>query len=589
LQKTYQGRCAKTDSIKNFIILKKNVIIYLQRFIHPKMLEREPIRVAYFSMEFALSGDIPNYAGGLGVLAADIVQSFADMDFRGVGVSLIYHQDEDVHKAFHAEKFMTLLPQSVTISIEGRDVKVGVYEYTVMGKTGKTVPIYFLTTNFPENKKWDRDLTKNLYASDQYTRFGQEVILGIGGVRILRALGYNQIEYFHMNEGHSAFLTFERLRETNYSDDEVRSSCAFTTHTPIAAGHDYFDYPLVQRVLGTIVPWHIKTLATQDRLSMTHLALSLSSKSNSVSERHREVCRQMFPGYNFENITNGVNHLRWVSPSMALLFDKFLPEWKKNPSVFGNAERLIPNEDLLNAHQTNKNELISWINANPDFFPVFSRPSNDDLFDTETLTITFARRFVPYKRPTLVFRDIEKLKDIGYKKIQFIFAGRCHPDDFFCNHMRDDLRKYAKSLRGQIRIAIIPNYTPEIAKKIVSGSDIWLNNPIRPREASGTSGMKAALNGLPNLSVLDGWWIEGLAEKRNAGWGFGEQSENLDESHRDDEDAKELYACLEEAIRDYSLGGEIWTKKMKASIALMGIFNTERVVNEYIQKMWLVK
>lgn len=553
------------------------------------MTERTPIRVAYFSMEFALSGEIPNYAGGLGVLAADILQSFADMDFPGVGVSLIYHQDDDTHKAFHPEKFMTLLPETITISIEGRDVKVGAYEYTVTGKTGKTVPIYFLTTNFPENKRWDRDLTKNLYASDQYTRFGQEVILGIGGVRILRALGYSQIEYFHMNEGHSAFLTFERLRETNYSDDAVRSSCTFTTHTPVPAGHDYFDYPLAGRILGTLMPWHVRKLATEDRLSMTHLALNLSVRSNSVSERHREVCRQMFPGYTFENVTNGVNHLRWVSPPMAALFDKFLPGWKENPALFQDAERVIPNEDLLQAHRTNKEELVSWINANPDFFPSFSTPSNDDFFDTETLTITFARRFVPYKRPTLLFRDIEKLREVGFRKVQFIFAGRCHPDDFFCNHMRDDLRKYAKSLRGQIRVAIIPSYTPEIAKRIVSGSDIWLNNPIRPREASGTSGMKASLNGLPNLSVLDGWWIEGLAEKRNAGWGFGEHSEGLDESHRDDTDAKELYAHLEEAIREYSLGGEIWAKRMKASLSLMGTFNTERVVSEYTQKMWIQK
>jgi starch phosphorylase len=542
--------------------------------------------VAYFSMEFAIDANIPSYAGGLGVLAADILHSCADKGVPVVGVSLMYHQNDNPQEIFPTEKFMKKRTETITVRIEEREVLIGAYEYTVKTKYGTPIPIFFLTAYDPKNKPWDRDLTKYLYASDEYTRIGQEAILGIGGVRMLREMGYD-IDIFHMNEGHSAFLTLELLKENEYSDEKVQQKCTFTTHTPIPAGHDYFEYPCVGKILGNMLPWHIRNIATNDHLSMTHLAMNLSKCSNSVAKKHREVCREMFPGYGFKNVTNGIHHLSWVSPAMAKLFNKKLPGWQENPSLFTSAEEHISDSEVLSAHKKNKRELIKWINGNRSFFPIHKDIIEDDYFDGDTLTITFARRFVPYKRADLIFHDLERLRDIGHKKIQLIFAGKCHRDDFFCNKLRERLRDAGRRLRSQIRVAIT-HYDINIAKKLVSGSDIWLNNPIKPREASGTSGMKAALNGVPNLSLLDGWWIEGYKMKPQSGWAFGESSDNIsDEYERDRIDSKELYENLEKAIEEfYAENKKQWAKRMKASISLLSFFNTHRTVDEYYEKIW---
>ena len=550
------------------------------------MPKQKPITVAYFSMEFAIDARIPNYAGGLGVLAADIMHSFADKKFPAVGVSLIYHQDDDPKKAFQAEKYMKLLKQTVEVEIEDRQVKVGVYQYDVKSENGHVVPLYFLTTNFPKNKGWDRDLTKWLYATDEYTRVGQEAILGIGGVRMLKKLGYTDIKTFHMNEGHSAFLTLQCLKDSDFRDEDAKRQCTFTTHTPIPAGHDYFDYRLVGRVLGSMVPWHVKRLATEERLSMTHLAMNLSRRSNSVSERHNQVCHEMFPEYQFANVTNGIHHLTWVADPMAKLFEGTLKNWRKNPTVLSSAAEKLDDGKLRIAHQESKKKLVQWINSKAEFFSYHSEMYTEDHFDEETLTIAFARRFVPYKRPALIFRDLDKLRDLGYRKLQFVFSGKCHPNDQFCNWKAGDLRKFAERLRGQIRVAVIPDYNIDIAKRLISGADIWLNNPIKPREASGTSGMKAALNGVLNLSVLDGWWIEGFQMNPKAGWGFGDKSDQLDEKVRDDMDSQELYMCLEDAVTCYYEQPEKWIERMKAAVSLAGFFNTHRVVDEYDEKMW---
>ncbi len=551
------------------------------------MSKTQSPKVAYFSMEFALDARIPNYAGGLGVLAADIMHSCADKEKPVVGVSLIYHQHDKAEEMFKAEKYMKKRKETVTVRIEDRDVIVGAFEYTVKTKYGKSVPIFFLTTYIPENKEWDRDITKHLYASDQYTRIAQEAILGIGGVRMLRALGYNDIDYFHMNEGHSAFLTFEILKENNFDNAEVEKRCTFTTHTPVPAGHDYFDYQCVHKILGDEVPWHVKELATPERLSMTHLALNLSKHSNSVAKKHGDICREMFPGYGFKNVTNGIHHLSWISDPMAKLFDKKLPGWQMNPSVFANAEKTLTDSEVLSAHRKNKKELIKWVNADRSFFPINTDLTDDDYFDEDTLTITFARRFVPYKRPDLIFTDLERLRDLGHKKLQLIFAGRCHPDDFFCNKLQERIKDAGRRLRSQIKV-VVTSYNIDIAKKLVAGSDVWLNNPIKPREASGTSGMKTALNGVPNLSILDGWWIEGYKQNPVSGWAFGEKSNQAhDEYERNNIDSDELYEKLTEVMNDYYGNDQKqWVKHMKASISLLDRFNTHRVVDEYYEKMW---
>ncbi len=547
------------------------------------------LHVAYFSMEFAVDHRIPNYAGGLGVLAADYMFSIADMQYNAAGVSLIYHQDSNPDMAFYPESFMKRLPQTVLVDIEGRGVHVGVYQYDVVSPLhGKTKPIYFLTTNIPENKEWDRDITKNLYPSDGYTRLAQEAILGIGGVRILRALGYETIDTFHLNEGHAALLTLEVLRENHYQDAQVKEQCCFTTHTPVAAGHDYFDYSEAYRVIGNMMPWHIRDIATHDRLSMTHLALNLSRKTNSVSEKHRRVCEEMFGGYSFKNVTNGVHHIRWASIWMQKLFDSYLPGWREDPSMFRLAAENLPDEDLWTAHQKSKKECIDWINAFPGCLQYEGEGDDDDYFDTHTLTIGFARRFVPYKRPALIFRDLDRLRKLGYRKLQLVFAGNCHPSDEFCVMKRDAIRHFAQEMRGQVRIAVLPEYNTFISKKMVTGCDIWLNNPIIPREASGTSGMKVALNGGINLSIRDGWWEEAIGMKPNSGWGFGSDSRvDMSDFERNRLDSLELYDALQEALSCYGQQDKTqWISKMKESISLLAFFNSNRAIEEYDLKMW---
>lgn len=543
--------------------------------------------IAYFSMEFAVDAHIPNYAGGLGVLAADIMHSAADMKAPLVGVSILYHQHDNPVESFDASPYMTLRPERATITIEDREVILGAYEYQVKSVNGNFAPIFFLTTNFPENKRWDRDLTKNLYPSHTYTRLGQEVILGIGGVRMLEALGYHDIAFYHMNEGHAAFLTLEVLHEEGFQDQDVKERCSFTTHTPVAAGHDYFAYDIVNGVLRDMVPWHIKKLGTPDMLSMTHLAMNLSHKTNSVSEKHREVCREMFPGYDFENVTNGIHHLTWVSEEMAKVFDKHLSGWRQDPSLFAKAEEVLPDEELFSAHQKNKTQFVQWVNSHREFFPIAGELHSDDFFDEDTLTICFARRFVQYKRPELIFKNIERLRDVGYKKLQLVFAGRCHPDNHYCINVRENIEQFGRALRGQVRVAVVQDYDLEIASHLVSGGDVWLNNPIKPREASGTSGMKAALNGLLNLSILDGWWDEGYVQKPLSGWAFGERSNGVaDPEVRDHLDCSEIHDRIEEITAEYYDNRQNWSKRMKAAISLLGTFNTHRVVDEYYEKMW---
>lgn len=555
--------------------------------IKTKMETKKDLKVAYFSMEFAVDHRIPNYAGGLGVLAADYMYAMADKQFSGIGVSLIYHQDDNPRKAFQPEAFMKKLDTTVTVRIEDRDVSVGVYEYTVEGQDGKTAPIYFLTTNLPENPHWDRDITKNLYPGGaSYTRIAQEAILGVGGVRMLRALGYENVEYFHMNEGHAGFLTLELLKERDFNDDAVRAAARFTTHTPVPAGHDHFDYDHAHHILGDMIPWHIRRLATEHDLSMTHLAISLSAKINSVSEKHREVCWGMFPGVHFENVTNGVHHVRWASVHTQNTLDKYLPEWRKNPAVLENVKTKLPTTAVKTMHGKNKKDLVSWINKNPQFFSYDSPLMEDDLFDTDTLTIGFARRFVPYKRTALIFRDLEKLRALGYKKIQLIFAGPVHENNHFAHSIVHKLREYSQALRGQVKVAVIPEYNTHISHHMISGSDVWLNNPIIPREASGTSGMKAALNGGLNLSIPDGWWIEGQAMEPMSGWSFGGADNFSGDSNRDDLDAASLYEVLEDVMSCYYERPKEWAERMKSAMSLLRYFSADRAIDEYDERLW---
>lgn len=548
-------------------------------------MDTKQIHAAYFSMEFALEKEIPNYAGGLGVLAADTMYSCADLGEKAVGVTLMYHQDDDPEHAFDPSPFMRKLDATVTVRIEDRDVKIAIWQMDIRGKNDHTVPIFFLSTFIADNNKWDRDITKHLYSSDGYTRLAQEAVLGIGGYRALKKLGYSRIDFYHMNEGHTSLLTIERLRANGFVPDQVRDKCTFTTHTPIPAGHDYFDYEMAQKTLGDFLPHDIRDYATYERLGMTQLAMNLSKTTNSVSKRHNEVCRSMFPGYEIENVTNGVYHPRWVGKHMEMLYEEFFPGWRDEPAQLAEAPMRLPNDRLKDARRNEKKDFIDWINANQSFLPL-PVVEPDDLFKEDILTVGFARRFVPYKRPDLIFKNISKLREIGYRKLQIVFAGKCHPDDAYCNTLKEAIENYASDFRGQIRIAIIPAYDLNVAKKLVAGVDVWLNNPIPSREASGTSGMKAALNGILNLSAYDGWWIEGIDREPLSGWVFAKQLSDIDWSSRDEQDATELLINLQDVIDCYYNRHDEWLLRMKHAIALLSFFNTHRLVKEYNERIW---
>jgi len=538
-------------------------------------------KVAYFSMEFALDPAIPNYAGGLGVLATDLMRSAADLELPVIGLSLIYHQDDDPKKAFPLADYFEKCEPKVTIHIEGRAVQIQGWRYEIVGQSGHKVPIYFLDSFVPENASWDRDLTKSLYDNNQYTRLCQEAILGMGGVRFLRAMGHHDIDTFHMNEGHASFLTFERLKEEGGDEVVVKKSCAFTTHTPIPAGHDRFPYKLVNQVLGDMVPENIKKLASEPELHTTHLAMNMSRMTNGVSQKHAEVCEKMFPDHDFLAVTNGIHLASWAGEGTVTLLDQHVEGWQKIPHLLKNALEL-PDDAFKMAKDKNKKALVEYINHHESYLihPTHGL-EKEDYFDENTLTMTFSRRFVPYKRPLLLFKDLDRLRDIGYQKLQIIYSGVCHPGDDYCNGVMGELYSLQRQLRGQVKIAVLPDRNIHLSKILAAGSDVWLNTPEPPMEACGTSGMKAALNGNLNFSTLDGWWIEAMRMDHEAGWSTG-----CDCSGHDAFDCEDLYIKLEEILNLYYNDPSAWLQKCKRSMALAGYFNTHRNILEYQEKMW---
>ncbi len=541
--------------------------------------------VAYFSMEIAFASGMPNYAGGLGVLAADMLMSASDMKINMAGITLLYHQDDNEY-GFKYERYLTRRPETVEVEIEDRKVRIAIWQKEIMGRSGHVVPIFLLSSNLPENKKWDRDLTKHLYAMDRYTRLGQEIILGIGGVRALDKLGYKNVAVYHLNEGHAAFTAIELLRKNNYDENKVRSLVTFTTHTPVAAGHDYFDYNLAGNTLREMMPWNIRDLAGRNSLGMTELAMNLSKSVNSVSERHKKVCQGMFPGREIKNVTNGIYAPRWAGKHMHELYNIYLSGWDENPAIMNEATSRLPSKEFCDSRQKEKKDFVHWVNFNKLFFPV-SNVNVDDYIREDSIIIGFARRFVPYKRPDLIFRDLERLARLGeIKPIQLVFANRCHSNDSYCNDLRNKMNEYGDVLRGKVKIVLIPDYDLRIARHLVSAVDIWLNTPVAPLEASGTSGMKAALNGALNLSTRDGWWIEGLEHEPKSGWCFGGTGNFQSDEERDRAEACELMDRLEEAVNCFYNKPDEWTERSKHAIAMLGFFNTHRVVEQYAKEIW---
>ncbi len=559
-------------------------------------------KIAYFSMEVALEAGMPTYSGGLGVLAGDTIRSAADLKVPMVAVTLIHRKgyfrqrldpngrqlEEPVD--WVVENFLAAMPQKAAVTIEGRTVQIRAWKYELIGIGGFKIPVYFLDADLPENSEWDRTITHFLYGGDQHYRLCQEGILGIGGVKILRALGYKAIDRFHMNEGHSSLLTLELLDEaareagrpsiTHDDVEAVRRRCVFTTHTPVPAGHDQFPLDLVTRVLGRREIYDMKDVfCCEGRLNMTYLALNLSHYVNGVAKKHGEVSRLMFAGHKIDAITNGVHAATWTSASFQQLYDEHIPGWRQDNFSFRYA-LAIPKQEVWEAHVRAKERLIEHVNR-----------ATGVAMDSDILTIGFARRAATYKRADLLFEDIERLKSIASKMgaLQVVYSGKAHPQDEGGKELIKKIFYDKELLKNDIRIAYVENYDLELGKIITSGVDVWLNTPQPPLEASGTSGMKAALNAVPSFSVLDGWWIEGCIEGIT-GWSIGKNTKRTEESHDRSEDASSLYEKLEKTILPlFYRDRDRFVEVMLHCIALNGsFFNTQRMLQQYVTNAYFV-
>ncbi|MGH7827863.1 MAG: alpha-glucan family phosphorylase [Candidatus Binatia bacterium] len=553
--------------------------------------------MAYFSMDVAIESEIPTYSGGLGILAGDMLRSAADLELCMVGVTLLPrkgyfdqrldaqgNQSESPSK-WSPEDYLEPLSQRVSITIEGRDVRVRAWQFLFRGVTGHSVPLILLDTDLEENEAQDRALTDHLYGGDEHYRLCQEVVLGFGGVAMIRALGYLDVGTHHMNEGHSAFVSLALLEQQvksrpgqGFSDVDVkaiRRQCVFTTHTPVPAGHDRFSTDLIYKVLGDGRAALLSRLQVLNAsLNMTELALRLSGFVNAVSMRHREVSREMFPGYPMEAITNGVHAVSWTSKPVAALYDRAIPGWRRDNCYLRYAIG-ISLRDIQQAHQEAKKDLfqqVRWLTGTQ--------------LDPSVFTLGFARRATGYKRGDLLFTDLDRLKQISRQTgpLQLVYAGKAHPRDEGGKAIIRRIFEAAAVLANDVRVVYLENYDMALGKLLCSGVDVWLNTPLRPQEASGTSGMKAALNGVPSFSVLDGWWIEGHIEGVT-GWSIGETTgPEVDPGT----EIQALYDKLERLILPlFYREPDRFAEVMRSAIALNGtFFNTQRMVSQYLRNAY---
>jgi glycogen phosphorylase len=552
-------------------------------------------KVAYFSMEIAVASDVPTYAGGLGVLAGDLLRAAADLRVPMIGISLIHRMgylDQELDAAgnqterpapWSPEARATELPERVFVPIEGRHVELRAFRMDIAGAAAPTVPVLLLDANLPGNAPEDRALTDHLYGGDARYRLSQEIVLGIGGVRMLRALGCLAVERFHMNEGHAALLGLELLDESaraggrarfDHSDVEhVRKLCVFTTHTPVAAEHDQFPLDMAAGVLGRreIFDMH-EVFCCEGVLNMTFLALSLSHYVNGVAKRHREVSQQLFSKYRIDAITNGVHAATWATPAFQALFDRHIPGWREDNLSLRYALN-ISRRDVNAAHLDAKRMLFDRV-----------RHDSGRRLDEGKFTIGFGRRATPYKRAGLLLSDTERLSRIAREvgQVQLIFAGKAHPRDEAGKQVIRDVIARLGRLDGSIASVYLADYDMDLAKLMVSGVDLWLNTPEPPLEASGTSGMKAAVNGVPSLSILDGWWLEGHVEGVT-GWAIGSRSQSRN-SPDGERDAEDLYEQLERVILPlYYTRPDEYVDVMRHAIALTGsFFNAHRMLQQYL-------
>lgn len=600
--------------------------------------------IIYFSAEYGLHEVLPVYSGGLGVLSGDHCKSASDLGIPLTAIGLFYkegyfdqHINGDGWQETHFSRLnYSQLPVTPVYDSEGKPLKIYmeiagriVYARIWRIDIGR-VKLYLMDTDVPENSQYDRSITERLYGGDRDTRIQQEIILGIGGIRTLDALGIRGT-VFHMNEGHSAFMALELARrlvaEQNITFSEAReivySSSIFTTHTPVPAGMDVFSFDMMDRYFSNYWPQlglqrnEFLSLGTRSddpyNFNMTVLALNMSGRKNGVSRLHGAVSRKIFNAVwpdipeeevPIDHITNGIHTLTWLSPSFKYLFDRYLPsDWQSrmyDPEVWKGIDD-IPDEELWKTHMALKAKMIRFIAERlkkqhmQNGIPLYEVGELDSQLNPEALTIGFARRFATYKRADLIFRDLARIEKILNNKglpVQIIFAGKAHPADRPAHELIKRIYEISRREGFKGKVFLVENYNMTVARNLVQGVDIWMNTPRRPLEASGTSGQKACINGVLNFSILDGWWCEGY--NGTNGWVIGDDTPYYNEHHQDDADSRSLYETLEREIiplfyeRDERGIPTGWVKKMKDSIrTLAPVFGTHRMLKDYTEKMYL--
>ena len=534
--------------------------------------------VAYFSAEIGLWSDLHTYSGGLGVLAGDHVKSAADGGVDLVAVTLLYREgygrqhldskgnQSETYPEIDPSEHLTDTGIELALPLDDTTLNARVWVTQVAGISGHVVPVYFIDTRHDLNKPEHAALGNRLYGGDNSTRLRQEYLLGVGGIRILKALGEWPLKGLHLNEGHCTFAALEMLSQ-GWTLAELSRKTLFTTHTPVPAGHDRFSWQDVDAVVGNLLPENVRTFdGCEESCSMSHLAIALAGQVNAVSNLNAWVASTMFEGTHIEPITNGVHHLTWTTPPMKEIFDEHLHGWRNDPAMLSHAGK-IPDSALISARQQARAVLRDLVNA-----------STGVELHEDRLTIGFARRFATYKRANLVFSDLERLRKIGAGKIQFVFAGKAHSRDEGGKQLIRDIFAGAEQISDEIPVAFLEDYSMATGLAMTGGVDIWLNNPVRPMEASGTSGMKAAMNGVPNFSILDGWWPEACEHGVN-GWAIGKAEDDRD----DQRDVDSLYSVLEnEVLQAWSVGEERWAHLMRAAIATSARFTGARMISDYV-------
>ena len=544
------------------------------------------VTTAYFSMEIGFDNRIPNYAGGLGILAGDTIKAALDLRYNMVAVTLLYKngyfkqlldsqgRQTEADDTWDYESILEKLPHKTEISLEGQTVSVQVWRYTLK-KNGHQVPVYFLDTDLDSNSDKIRSLSSHLYPAKN--QLLQEAVLGLGGVQALTDLGYEIFDNYHLNETHASLVTLSLLEKLK-NTDQVKEKICFTTHTPLIGGHERWSKGELSDVIEAKYLDYIpeKLWETDGKLNMAKLCLEFSKYANGVALKHQEVSQQMYPEYSIKSVTNGIHSQTWTSPYLAKLFDAQIPEWRDWSFSLREAMK-IEDVDVLKAHKFAKEDLLKVVAKYHDLCKTE--------FDPNVFTIGFARRAASYKRHNFIFTHVEKLEEIAKKHggLQFVFAGKAYPTDTEGKKVIEQIHEINQKTSGNIRIVFIPNYDMEIGKLITNGVDLWLNNPLPPLEASGTSGMKASLNGVPNFSILDGWWIEGCIEGIT-GWAIGGACQGDTCSP---EQLNSLYTKLDMTILPLFADKTEWVKVMKQSIAINGsYFNTHRMLMEYITEAY---